>query len=174
MKTGICTFAFVLASLANAYGDTGSTMDTRSAAVDGYCVVTLLESDVWVKGESSIHSDFRGDRYQFLSEEEKVAFDKSPEAFAPMLNGNDPVIAIDLNKRTLGSRAFGLRYKSRTFFFADNENLKKFSESAERYIPKVDQLQAKDDQTRQLKMQRSTTLELLERKRGKTLTELSN
>jgi YHS domain-containing protein len=60
-------------------------------ALDGDCCVSLIEMHAYVKGEEAFSSQWRGLRYLFLSEDEKVVFDSNPEKYAVAFGGLDIV-----------------------------------------------------------------------------------
>ncbi len=65
-------------------------------ALDGDCCVSLFEMNAYVKGEEAFSSQWRGLRYLFLSEEEKVVFDSNPEKYAVAFGGLDIVATYGL------------------------------------------------------------------------------
>ena len=131
-------------------------------ALDGDCCVSLIEMHAYVKGEEAFSSQWRGLRYLFLSEEEKVVFDSNPETYAVAFGGLDIVAtygldgAIDDAKMVYGSGRNTHRFEGRTYHFANEENFRRFTKNAGEYVHRAKHaayLQAKE-------------------KRGKTLAEL--
>ncbi len=131
-------------------------------ALDGDCAVSLVEMQAYVKGEDRFESVYRGLRYHFLSEEEKVVFVANPETFAVAFNGADIVATYGLNgplnaKPTVyGSGRNSHRHENRTYHFADETNFRLFVKQPSEYIGRA---------------KRALYLEV-EKKRGKTLVEL--
>ncbi|WP_413431624.1 hypothetical protein [Crateriforma spongiae] len=155
--------------------------DSPPISADGYCLVSTVDSGVWIKGESTITSDYRGRRFHFLSHDEKAKFDEHPERYAPMLDGNDPILACDSDQLVVGKRGFGVRYKERTFFFASLENMEKFNAKADHFLERAKDRQRIEDKVRELELKRARNrkkteekLEELELKRGKPASTQSN
>ncbi|EMI41948.1 protein disulfide-isomerase [Rhodopirellula sp. SWK7] len=123
-------------------------------AADGYCIVSTVDEQVWIKGEPGITSDYRGARFLFLNGDAKAAFEKRPEFYAPMLDGNDPVLAADNDKTVAGKREFAMRHKDRTFFFASKKAMMLFDASPEPYYAYAKQRQVIEDKLRALELKR--------------------
>ena len=131
-------------------------------ALDGDCCVSLVEMNAYVKAEKRFSSRWRGLRYLFLSEEEKVIFDSNPEKYAVAFGGLDIVSTYGLEgslanvKKTYGSGRNTHRFEDRTYHFANEANFRLFAEDPREYVGRAKHacyLQA-------------------EEKRGKTLAEL--
>ncbi len=131
-------------------------------ALDGDCCVSLFEMNAYVKGEEAFSSQWRGLRYLFLSEEEKVVFDSNPEKYAVAFGGLDIVATYGLEgtvedaKRVYGSGRNTHRFEDQTYHFASEENFRRFTKNAEKYIFRA----------------KSAAYKQAEGKRGKTLSEL--
>jgi YHS domain-containing protein len=128
--------------------------ETPQISADGYCLVTTVDSDVWIKGEPLISSDYRARRFLFLSGDEKAKFERTPERYAPMLDGNDPILACDNDLIVPGKRKFAMRHKDRTFFFALREHMDKFDENAGHYFAMAKMRQGIEDKIRLLELKR--------------------
>jgi YHS domain-containing protein len=116
----------------------------------------------YVKGEEAFSSQWRGLRYLFLSEDEKLVFDSNPEKYAIAFGGLDIVATYGLEgplegaRRVYGSGRNTHRFEDRTYHFANEENFRRFVKNAGDFVFRAKQaayLQA-------------------EKKRGKTLAEL--
>jgi len=131
-------------------------------ALDGDCAVSLVEMNAYVKGEERFSSTYRGLRYHFLSEEEKLVFDANPESFAVAFNGVDIVATYGLagplsgEMKIKGSGRNSHRHENRTYHFADDRNVRLFVKQPSEYIGRA---------------KHAVYLEA-EKKRGKTLVEL--
>jgi len=107
-------------------------------AVDGYCMVSPIVPGVWVKGEADIYSDYEGQRYLFLSEEEKIAFEAAPREYAPALGGLDVVASIDEDKKVKGVQGFAVRLNNRTYLFSSDKNIETFLAHADHYMEQTE------------------------------------
>jgi len=133
---------FVSIAFAAETAQEANNVPEAKIAIEGYCVVSLVEPATWIKGKAEIYADFEGFRYLFRGEEEKLAFGKDPKEYALAFGGNDLTELIDNDKRVPGKREYGLRYcavtqqNSRTLLFATEENIKKFKSSMH-YIEQI-------------------------------------
>jgi len=131
-------------------------------ALDGDCCVSLIEMRAYVKGEEVFSSQWRGLRYLFLSEEEKVVFDSNPEKYAVAFGGLDIVATyglegpIEVVKKVYGSGRNTHRFEDQTYHFASKENFRRFIKSPEEYVFRAKQ----------------AAYQQAEAKRGKVLSEL--
>ena len=131
-------------------------------ALDGDCAVSLVEMQAYVKGEKKFESIYRGLRYFFLSEEEKIVFDASPEMFAVAFQGVDLVATyglagdLDAKPTTYGAGRNTHQFENKTYHFADQANFRQFTKQPSEYIERA---------------KKALYLEA-ERKRGKSMAEL--
>jgi protein disulfide-isomerase len=101
--------------------------------LDGYCPVTLSERQQWALGDTRFGAIHRGRTYLFLGPNEVKKFLAEPDRFAPVLGGNDPVLALDNRMTVPGRREFGVYSDNRVYLFADQASRKKFEENPSRY-----------------------------------------
>lgn len=101
-------------------------MEHPPIALDGYCPVSLLQQEVWKKGDPNWGVVHRGRTYLFSSEQHKELFFARPDHFSPVLAGIDPVELADQGRTIEGKRAHGVVYKKRVYLFANEENLERF------------------------------------------------
>ena len=127
---------------------------TPRLSADGYCHVSLVDNQVWIKGEPSITTDYRGCRFHFLNGDAKDKFDKRPEFYAPMLDGNDPVLAADEDKVVAGKRDFPMRHHDRTFFFGSEKTMMVFDANPDFYFTRATHRQSIEDKLRNLESER--------------------
>ncbi len=131
-------------------------------ALDGDCCVSAVELNAYVKGEDRFTSRWRGLRYLFLSEEEKVVFDSNPEKYAIAFGGLDIVATygldgpLDKNEKTYGVGRHTDRFENRTYHFANEANFRLFTKNRSGYVLRAQQAAYSN----------------VEKKRGKTLAEL--
>ncbi len=103
-------------------------------AIDGFCVVTLVEKMKWQKADAQWGAIHRGRTYLFAGEAEQKRFLMNPDSFAPVLSGCDPVRFAKTGELVEGKRAFGLLTPDkRVFLFADEQSLKVFESSPGEY-----------------------------------------
>jgi YHS domain-containing protein len=101
--------------------------------MDGYCPVTLREKWKWQRGSADFSASHGGLTYHLVSEEAQAQFREDPEAFAPVLSGNDAVIWCDDERLVPGHREHGVTYRDRVFLFSTEQSLRKFGSNPNRY-----------------------------------------
>ncbi len=106
-------------------------------ALDGYCVVTLVEQGRWVAGNPRFGVRHRGQLYLFAGRKEKERFWQNPEGYAPVLSGYDVVRYLEQGHLVPGKRRHGVFYQGRIYLFANEQTLRKFEQQPERYAPEV-------------------------------------
>lgn len=99
-------------------------------ALDGFCVVTLVDNADkmrWQKADPKFGAIHRGRTYLFASAEAQQKFLQSPDSYAPVLSGCDPVRFAKTGELVEGKRAYGLLTPDkRVFLFADEASLSIF------------------------------------------------
>jgi len=108
-----------------------------AVGLDGYCPVTLVEQEKWVKGDRKWGARHRGRLYLFVSPAAQQRFLDSFEKYAPALSGYDPVKYSDQGALVEGKRAHGVFYRSQIYLFADEAGLQQFWADPERYAATV-------------------------------------
>ena len=108
-----------------------------SVAMDGYCCVTLIEQEKWVKGDPRWGVVHRGRVYLFTGPAEQQRFLANFDKYAPALSGYDCVKYADQGTLVDGKRAHGVFYRGQIFLFADEAALQTFWSSPERFAPLV-------------------------------------
>ncbi|HTU23782.1 MAG TPA: thioredoxin domain-containing protein, partial [Pirellulales bacterium] len=91
---------------------------TPAVGLDGCCPVTLVEQKRWAKGDPQFGVIHRGRTYLFASAEAQRRFWANPDAFSPVIEGNDPVLALDNRQMVPGTRTFGVFYEKRIYLFS--------------------------------------------------------
>jgi len=113
--------------------------------LDGFCPVTLCEKrDCWVAGDIRWGAIHRGRTYLFAGEAEQKAFLADPDRYAPVLDGNDPVLALERSRAVPGARDHGVFYDGRVYLFASEDTLEVFRKDPDRYA--IDLRQARRNQ----------------------------
>jgi YHS domain-containing protein/thiol-disulfide isomerase/thioredoxin len=117
-------------------------------ALDGFCPVTLLETvardpndrSAWRKGDRNFGAIHRGRTYLFTSAEQQRKFLSNPDAYAPLLAGNDPVVFAERGQFVEGKRAYGIvTPDKRIVLFADETSRNRFEQSPAAYSNAVQQ-----------------------------------
>ena len=103
--------------------------------LDGYCPVTLVERERWVKGDPKFGAHHQGRTYLFASAEAQAKFlqDQGYQKYAPALSGFDPVKYAERGELVDGKRVHGVFFHNQVFLFADEAGLQQFWADPERY-----------------------------------------
>jgi YHS domain-containing protein len=105
--------------------------------LEGHCPVTLIEKNAWEKGNPKIGAIHRGRTYLFVGPEEQRRFLERPDAYSPVLSGNDAVEFVDHGRLVTGTRRHGLEYHQQIYLFATEASLERFAKSPRRYAISV-------------------------------------
>jgi hypothetical protein len=131
---------------ANASRQTVAASQAPPLAIDGYCVVTLLESFLWKKANPRYGAIHRGRTYLFVGEAEQQRFLVNPDAYAPVLSGCDPVRFSRTGELVPGKRAYGLLTPDkRIFLFADLNAMEQFQRSPGEFAAAAYQAMQRND-----------------------------
>lgn len=101
--------------------------------LEGYCPVTLMDDLKWETGNPELQATFAGCTFRFVDAQQRQKFRQSPEKYAPMLGGYDPVLWLDHGERAPGRRRHGLFYKGKIVLLASEATLTQFYAQPERY-----------------------------------------
>jgi protein disulfide-isomerase len=107
--------------------------------LEGYCPVTLVEKQAWKEGDVRYGAIHHGRTYLFASQTEQQHFLANPDAFSPVMAGDDPVLALDENKAVPGKRKHGVFFGNRIYLFSTEATLTAFSKNPGRYAPEITQ-----------------------------------
>ncbi len=107
--------------------------------MDGFCPVTLIEQTRWQQGDTRWGAVHQGKTYLFTSQQSQQKFMASPDRFAPILSGYDPVRYAERRQLVEGRREHGVFFANRIFLFADEEALTRFSRNTEFYMVAIRQ-----------------------------------
>ncbi len=109
--------------------------------LDGYCPVQLTEKERWEKGNARWGLIHRGRTYLFAGPEQQSRFFADPDRYAPVLSGNDAVLAVEKGQKVLGRREFGAWYEGHVYLFSSEDSLRRFDADPSRYAkPAVSQM----------------------------------
>ena len=101
--------------------------------MDGFCPVSLCEKQRWMPGDSRWGAIHRGRTYLFAGPEEQRRFLTDPDRYAPVISGNDLVLAIEQGQAVPGLRRYGVFFDHRVYLFADEASMQKFSSNPKNY-----------------------------------------
>lgn len=110
---------------------------TMPLGLEGYCPVSLVDKGEWVEGRAQWGARHRGRTYLFAGAEQQRAFLANPDAYAPALSGDDPVLACDSGRQVAGQRRYGVSYQSRTYLFSSPETRAAFAANPQQYTARV-------------------------------------
>ena len=101
--------------------------------LDGYCPVTLTEKQQWVVSDRRWGMIHRGRTYLFVGPEEQARFHADPDRYAPMVSGNDIVLATEQGQAVSGMREHGVFFGNRIYLFSSEATLEKFAQNPHAY-----------------------------------------
>jgi len=119
-----------------------ATAANPPVGLEGYCPVHLCEKQAWVVGVHPWGAIHRGRTYLFKGPDEQRRFLEAPDRYAPVLSGNDPVLALEQGQTVNGRREHGVFYKGRIYLFSSEDTLKRFEKNADHYAALVLQAMA--------------------------------
>jgi thiol-disulfide isomerase/thioredoxin/YHS domain-containing protein len=99
----------------------------------GYCPVTLGEKQQWVLGDRRWGAVHRGRTYLFTGPEEQRRFFTDPDHYAPIISGNDVVLATEQGQPVPGMREHGVFFGNRVYLFSSEATLEKFARNPSLY-----------------------------------------
>ena len=102
-------------------------------ALDGFCPVALIQKKRWVLGDVRYGAYDHGRTYLFSGPEEQKQFLANPGAFAPVMSGNDPVLALDQRQSVPGRREFGAYFGNRIYLFSSEATFAQFKRNPNFY-----------------------------------------
>ncbi len=123
--------------------------------LEGYCPVFLVDNmglDVeadkrkWVLGVRQWGAIHRGRAYLFAGPRQQERFLADPDRYAPIMSGNDVVLAVDHGQTVPGRRNFGALFGNHVYLFASEDSLQRFEQSPNLYANEVLQAMRADMQ----------------------------
>ncbi len=102
--------------------------------LDGYCPVSLSETQRWVLGDRRWGAIHRERTYLFVGPEEQRRFFADPDRYAPAASGNDVVLATEQGQVVPGMRQHGVYFSNRVYLFCSEATLEKFSKNPNAYV----------------------------------------
>ena len=111
-------------------------------ALDGFCPVTLIADQDWVKGSKEWGCVHRGKLFFFHSQERRDLFMQTPEVYSPLLGGADPVQYHEEGTLVEGKRKLGVFYETDEghqviVLFNSSENRERFEHDPSKFVEAV-------------------------------------
>lgn len=118
----------------------GATTDKQTVpALDGYCPVTLMQTENWVRGLEKHAIRHRGKVYLLSSEAAAKQFMATPDSFTPVLSGHDPLVLLREGRLVEGAIYDGvLRHDNLLFIFSAQENKDYFYANYDRLVKELE------------------------------------
>jgi len=106
-------------------------------AMDGCCMVTLIDKRKKVKGNPKYGAIHRGRTYLFVGYKEQQRFLATPDAYTPVLSGNDPMLFLEQGKLVPGSSQHGIFFGRQVYLFSSEKTLQKFEDAPYQYVDAI-------------------------------------
>lgn len=104
-----------------------------SLCLDGFCPVSLVESQRWTPGDRRFGAVHRGRIYLFANEAAQQRFMSDPDRYSPAISGHDAVAWVEQGRMVPGARKFGGYFRGFVYLFSSEEALRQFEANPERY-----------------------------------------
>ena len=102
-------------------------------ALSGFCPVSLVSDKRLVPGQAEYTVTHEGRLYRFASVLTFNLFNRDPQRYVPVNNGNCPVTQLDRGTVHPGDPKYGVLYQGRLFLCASDSDRKRFLEEPVRY-----------------------------------------
>jgi len=103
-------------------------------AFKGICLVSMLDDQLLVEGESKYHSAHNGRKVCFSSAKNKRQFDINPDRYWPAFEGKCRVSLMEKKQAIEGNPQAGGVYREKLVFFTSAENRERFSSNPSMYV----------------------------------------
>ena len=103
-------------------------------ALEGYCVVSIVDGTEWTPGKSEFGAIHLGQLYLFADAAKRDRFLADPKPYTPMLNGLDIIRFVEDRRKVPGNRSHALTTDGRLFMFADEASLDFFWNNKDKYV----------------------------------------
>jgi len=111
----------------------GTTSQTSSTALQGYCPVCVVEMKKWIKGNTQFAAQHDGKTYLFPGEEQRQMFLKNPQKYTPALGGDCVVALVEMGKRIPGKLNSAALHDGRLYLFVNEKARGMFLADYEKY-----------------------------------------
>jgi YHS domain-containing protein len=95
-------------------------------ALEGYCPVSILEMQKWVKGDPALRIVYDGHTYLFANEQSQKMFEANPPKYVPALGGDCVVALVKMGNRVAGDIRHASIHDGRLFLFSNADAKKMF------------------------------------------------
>jgi YHS domain-containing protein len=109
-----------------------SASGTEIPGLRGYCLVYLREHRQYVAGQAQFRSQYHSKSYTFSSIDAKREFDRHPDRYAPVQDGND-IVAATQGANVAGTLDHAAWFKGRLYLFSSAENMAAFWKAPKTY-----------------------------------------
>ena len=120
----------------------GGPSSNPPLGLDGYCPVQLSDDMYrnlprWTLGDRRWGAIHRGRTYLFAGPEQQRRFLADPDRYAPVLSGNDVVLAVEQGQAVPGRREHGALFASKAYLFSSEASYEKFSKNPHHYAKQI-------------------------------------
>lgn len=105
----------------------------KGLGLEGYCPVTLLQTEEWVEGNPQWSVMHHGIAYNLSSAEQVQKFLANPDAFVPVMDGADPVLFQETGNTVKGTADNCVVFEGKLYMFSSEETLNRFFANVEKY-----------------------------------------
>ncbi|MDO4574886.1 MAG: hypothetical protein Q4D98_06690 [Planctomycetia bacterium] len=110
--------------------DPTRTSDQTVLGLEGFCPISLIQSEQWVEGDSRWSVVHHGITYHLAKPEMVRQFLSDPARYVPVADGKDPVALAEGGATTQGSADFCVVFEGKLYMFASEANLNRFMENS--------------------------------------------
>lgn len=111
--------------------------ETKMVGLEGFCPVTLLETEEWVEGKEEWTVMNHGITYHLASAAQVQKFLADPDAYTPVMDGADAVLFAETGLKAPGNADNCVVFEGKLFMFASEENLNKFFGNSAAYMKAI-------------------------------------
>lgn len=105
----------------------------RRTGLQGFCPVTLIDSDRLQKGHPGVSQKYDGVEYRFTNRAARRAFNANPQRYLPVLGGDCVVCYDEAQIRVAGRLEFASLHKGRLYLFPSRQWKQKFDAAPQKY-----------------------------------------
>ena len=110
-----------------------ATKDGDPIALSGYCPVSLASANRLVAGRDKFALTHEGRLYKFADEAALDEFQRDPDRYLPVNNGDCPVRRVDQGEAVAGDPRWGVSYRGNLYLCASEAEQVQFVENPDRY-----------------------------------------
>lgn len=111
--------------------------ETKVVGLEGFCPVTLLETEEWVDGKEEWTVMNHGITYHLASAGQVQKFLADPDAYTPVMDGADAVLFAETGVKVPGNADNCVVFEGKLFMFSNEENLNKFFANSAAYMTAI-------------------------------------